>query len=159
MLEGFLNVYSTSASRLPLHFARERVSLHTLAPHPTVDAVTYCSMLACLVGVGNVLCCSEYASISARFCVTLSNLQIQVWAHDVLLPMSSYPRNRGGFCSCCCCFIVFHQCPKGTRLYCPSSRSFREIEQKDPGGCCSLLQSYPGRGLSQNLTPPFLILL
>lgn len=99
MLEDFLNVYSTSASRLPLRFARERVSLHILAPHPTVDAVTYCSMLACLlvVGLGNVLCCSEYASISARFCVTLSNLQIQVWAHDVFLPMSPYPRNRVGF--------------------------------------------------------------
>lgn len=76
----------------------------------------------------------------------------------VSLPMSPYPRNRGGFCSCCC-FIIFHQCPKCTRLFCPSSRSFREIEQKDPGGCCSLLQAYPGRGLSQNLTPPFLILL
>ena len=105
-----------------------------------------CQWLCIDVPGGGSVLCSEYALITARPCVTLSSPR---WRSG--LRMSSFafpdPRNRGGlllFPSIS--FIALHQCPKGTRFYCPALELLEDGE-KDLGGAlcfsCSGHRSHP----------------
>ena len=151
----FLNVCSTLSLSLPLHFARERIPLLPVAPHRAAHAVKMPVTLHWCAGGGSVLC-SEYALITARPCVIPSSPS---WRPE--LRMSSFafpdPRNRGGlllFPSIS--FIGLHQCPKGTRFYCPAPRTFRRWGERPGWGFVLFLQwplfpSFSMRELSQNL--------
>lgn len=95
----------------------------------------------------------------------LSNLQIQVWAQDVFLPILPPPEIELGFVVffCFCCFIAFHQRPMGTGLDGPSPGSFRDIGKEDlggalcffGGGCRLPFQVHVGRERSWNSHPAF----
>lgn len=77
-------------------------------------------------GGGSVLC-YEYALISARPCVSLSNHSCGSGLRISSFASHPTPGIEGFFFLFfpSISFIGFHQCPKGTRFFCPSPRTFR----------------------------------
>ena len=153
----FLNVCCTLSLSLPLHFARERIPLLPVAPHLAAHAV---KMLVTLHWCAWWWKCSLFwicLDHSQALCDPVQP-QLEAWAQDVFLCISR-PRNRGGlslFPSIS--FIGLHQCPKGTRFYCPAPRTFRRWGERPGWGFVLFLQwplfpSFSMRELSQNHQP------
>lgn len=76
--------------------------------------------------MGNALC-SAYGVLSARHCVTCPTPGRCLGVGCLPVhPTPPHPRSRGSLLLFPpVSFTGFQQCPKGTRFYCPSLRSFR----------------------------------